>query len=1008
MLHLKRNILINILISASLPVLIAVFFFINEHIDTKEKLATNHYNLALESSASNLQNYISRQVNSVITLSETPTVKSMDWSAIKPYLKSELERNKGSYHNFVLSLSENNNGYFYSLNHGNPSLGGLVSIDDNSPAAEAVSLKNKAFWQSFILDNKKRKSFLISYPENFYMEQNDLLVLSASIMNKYGEAEGVLSGLIDADKFKAEMNNALAPIYSMGHDVKITVADAKGLVLYNNGKPTNRELLYSVNPYFDKLLPQLFEDRHGLLRHDNNLIFFRKLAIANIVIIATIPEAEIILSFTELAASFITPILLVLLSSVLISLLINRRIEKKLNNLAESVESVASGQDANEFSNIEKEPALTALVSACKKITEKAKESITLSSVVSQGIYGIEYWLDASGQIKFISSSCYELTGYKAEEFKNRPELIDALVVEGDKEKWLVQKHGSNSDSLPTRLRIKTRYGNIIWVESIVRPVVTEKGNHDGIRGSLRDIDRLVNAENMFNENEQLFRKVFVKNTAVMMLIDPISGTIYDVNKAAETFYQSSRDTLISQSIMSFIHGRDKNMASSLERLLGNDVVTQALPDGRLKETEIHSTLLKLKDQVQLFLIIYDITNKVELQKKISESEQLFRTLSEKVPVAILVFSDKIHYANPMACEISGYQQLELESGNLWEHVAPEQQNLVKNSYFSAMEVKGTTKKLQDIRLNSKNGKVKNVFMTISSIIYEGKPAGLATIIDISEIKEAQYQLERKIAVEVEKHRQQEIMLMSQSRLASMGEMLGAIAHQWRQPLNTIGLYVQDLEDAFEHQEATPEYVRETVQNTMLQISMLSKTIDNFTSFYRPTDNSMIFCTYAAVSDSIQMFSGRLISENVKISLTAYDEKNRLQQKLDRAEESKFLVEGFLSDFKQVMLTVLKNSVDAIEEKRITLGNVEGAITVEITKTDKNITVKVSDNGCGISDLHAKKAFDPYFSTKEQGKGTGLGLYMSKTIIEKNMKGLLELFGTAEGVIVVITLPKAA
>ncbi|MCD8490670.1 MAG: PAS domain S-box protein [Geovibrio sp.] len=104
-----------------------------------------------------------------------------------------------------------------------------------------------------------------------------------------------------------------------------------------------------------------------------------------------------------------------------------------------------------------------------------------------------------------------------------------------------------------------------------------------------------------------------------------------------------------------------------------------------------------------------------------------------------------------MACEISGFSHRELESVSLWELVSPEQQNIVKNSCFSVTGSKGFTKKLQDIRLSRRDGVHKNIFMTISGINYEGKQAALATFTDISEIKEVQHQLERKIAAEVEK-----------------------------------------------------------------------------------------------------------------------------------------------------------------------------------------------------------------------------------------------------------------
>jgi PAS domain S-box-containing protein len=1008
MLNLKRNIFTNILISAAVPALIFIAFAVGENMRAKEKLAAGEYSGALKISASYLENYLSSRINDVTLLAETPTLKSMDWESIRPFLISETERRRGRYDSFILSPAGNRDGAFYSTKYGNPFQGGFVSIDDSSPESELLSLRDKQFWKSTVGENSSGRSVYTSVPETFYFSDEQYLITAAAIPDKNGSTAGMLAGSINMTSFTDEMKDSiLHPVLSKGA-VSVTITDLAGKTVYSNSKtePENEIL---------PLIGRMFKEKSGVISSggsgEKRLHFFERVDSAGLVITASVPAASVFSMQRTLLTSVLPSAAAIILSSLLIAFVMYKRLERKLSALAKTINPETLTLD-DKFSEMENEPEFAELAGTIRKIAETGKDCLYSSGIIASGINGMEYWLASDGGIIFISSGCYELTGYTEEELRKTPSLVDKMIYETDTEKWLTQKYGAVSVQEPLRMRLRRKNGKVIWVESTVKQVKNRQGQAEGVRGSLINIDRFVIAENMFNENEQLFRKVFIKNTAVMMLIDPVSGIIHDINNAAEKFYQTDKDRLINKSIMDFIHGKDKGFSFSLERFMHRGSVTQELPDGSLRETEIHSTLLKFKDHVQLFLIIYDITNKVELQKKISESEQLFRTLSEKVPVGIVVFSDKIHYANPMACEISGFSHRELESVSLWELVSPEQQNIVKNSCFSVTGSKGFTKKLQDIRLSRRDGVHKNIFMTISGINYEGKQAALATFTDISEIKEVQHQLERKIAAEVEKHRQQEMVFMSQSRLAAMGEMLGSIAHQWRQPLNTIGLYVQDMEDAFEHGQINPEYIRETVQKTMLQISMLSKTIDDFSGFYKPMDGRTVFSAVTAAADAARLITGRLISDKIALSLITKGTEQKTYTDITAGvllEDNSFLVQGYLSDFKQVILTVLKNAVDSINEKKAAKDpGFAAEIIIEADRTDSEVIIRIRDNGTGIAPENIAKAFDPYFTTKEQGKGTGLGLYMSKTVIESNMNGQITLENTEDGAVLTIILPKAA
>ncbi len=1016
MLNLKRNIFSNILIAATVPALIFIAFAFGESMKAKEKLAEGQYSAALKISASYFENYLGGRINDITLLAETHTLKSTDWNEIRPFLLSELKRRKNRYDSFIFAPAEGG-GIFYSTKYGNLHKKGFVSIDDSSPDSELLSLKDKDFWKSTVPENSGRRNVYISVPETFYFSEARYLVTAASVIGNDGKTKGMLAGSINWFSLQGELeDNILLPLKKQG-SVRILICDPAGKTVYDSGEQDESGSAANMTESSPEILPflsRMIKEKSGVINSGysgkNYRIFFEKIESAGLIITASVPSDAIFSVKTAMLTGILPSAAAIVFTSLLVGFVLYRRLEKKLYSLAETInpETLTLSE---KFRELENEPEFAGLAKSIRKITEKGKECQYSAAVIASGINGMEYWLSADGSLRFISSGCFDITGYTEEELYKNPALLDKIIFEADSEKWFTAKYGAENTDIPQKLRIRRKNGKLIWAESIVRQVKNLLGQPDGIRGSLINIDRFVTAENMFNENEQLFRKVFIKNTAVMMLIDPVSGIIHDINNAAEKFYQTEKEQLINKSIMDFIHGRDKGFTFSLERFMHQGTVTQELPDGSVRETEVHSTLLKFKEQVQLFLIIYDITNKMELQKKISESEQLFRALSEKVPVGIAVFSDKIHYANPMACEISGFAPRELEAVSLWELVSAEQQSIVRNSCFSVTGSKGLTKKLQDIRLNRRDGVHKSIYMTLSSISYEGRQAGLATFTDISEIKEVQYQLERKVAAEVEKHRQQEIVFMSQSRLAAMGEMLGSIAHQWRQPLNTIGLYVQDLEDAFEHSQIDPEYIRETVQKTMLQINMLSKTIDDFSGFYKPMDGRTVFSAVTAAADAARLIAGRLISDKIALSLVTEGAEQKTGTDITSGvllEDSSFLVQGYLSDFKQVILTVLKNAVDSVIEQKNRKADLMPEIVIEADRTDSEIIIRVRDNGTGITPEHISKAFDPYFTTKEQGKGTGLGLYMSKTVIENNMNGRITIENTAEGAVVTIILPKAA
>ncbi|PLX68815.1 MAG: hypothetical protein C0603_06605 [Denitrovibrio sp.] len=269
--------------------------------------------------------------------------------------------------------------------------------------------------------------------------------------------------------------------------------------------------------------------------------------------------------------------------------------------------------------------------------------------------------------------------------------------------------------------------------------------------------------------------------------------------------------------------------------------------------------------------------------------------------------------------------------------------------------------------------------------------------------------LQSQVQSEISKNRRTEELLHHQKKLADMGRMINSIAHHWRQPLNALGLYIQDVNDSFTSGDLNEEYLIEFQNDCMLMIENLSNTIDEFRLFFKPHDQEDSFDIIHEIITIISLSQSQYISHNITLQLTCTCEYKTFAcgNAIETPDCDYHLtkIKGFRSEFKQVMLNIINNSMDAIEEKKKEMGNYSGNIHIDLQGNKDKVTISISDNGGGINEEIKDKIFDPYFSTRDEGKGTGLGLYMSKTIIEEFMDGKIEFENINGGTVFKILLP---
>jgi signal transduction histidine kinase len=280
-----------------------------------------------------------------------------------------------------------------------------------------------------------------------------------------------------------------------------------------------------------------------------------------------------------------------------------------------------------------------------------------------------------------------------------------------------------------------------------------------------------------------------------------------------------------------------------------------------------------------------------------------------------------------------------------------------------------------------------------------------------NKLKELNRTLENRVKEEVEISRQKDYMLIQQSKMASMGEMIGAIAHQWRQPLNAVALFVQDARDAFDCGELDKAYMSEMVENTLKQVDFMSNTINDFTNFFKPSKKKLPFEINTAIKEVIYLVSDLFKKTNIRITLSCkYPEAiqrppENLMEKIC-SSEPELAAEGFKNEFKQAILNILCNARDAIaksKETGILSKDADGEISVELSTSGDTVKIELKDNGGGIPAEVIDKLFEPYFTTKGS-EGTGIGLYMSKIIIESNMGGRLYAANAGKGAVFTIEL----
>ncbi|MBM9499466.1 PAS domain S-box protein [Leptospira sp. 201903071] len=386
------------------------------------------------------------------------------------------------------------------------------------------------------------------------------------------------------------------------------------------------------------------------------------------------------------------------------------------------------------------------------------------------------------------------------------------------------------------------------------------------------------------------------------------------------------------------------------------------------------------------------------------ESDERFQAIFETVVDAIIMITPKgtIMMFNTAAEKMFGYGFTEVVGKNI-KFLMPEPYHSEHDEYLKRY-VETREKKIigigREVVALKKDGTKFPVELAVSEFSQNQNQYFVGVIRDstlrkksendlrekTSALEELNRGLEARVESEIQKRREQEKAMIVRSRLADMGEMIGNIAHQWRQPLNAISLCVQDFSYAYSEGKLDEEYIEDSTNKIMNLVEQMSATIDDFRNYFRPNKTKEKFSLKTLIQKSFSLVSESLKNQNISIYFNPNED---------------YQVFGFPNEFSQVILNIIANSRDALMESHPD----EPSIHVDIRKEGEKKMVTIRDNGGGIDSSILEKLFQPYFTTKDQGKGTGIGLYMSKSIIENNMDGKIYAYNSDQGAVMVIELP---
>ena len=464
--------------------------------------------------------------------------------------------------------------------------------------------------------------------------------------------------------------------------------------------------------------------------------------------------------------------------------------------------------------------------------------------------------------------------------------------------------------------------------------------------------------------------KTFFEQSNFFALIIDFDGKILEINQSFSSLLSKDETLVKDKKIWDYSCWPDNEkewLKNIIENITKNQKIQKELNlidfNNEKKVLEFIFSSFEVDNKIEYVAIALDITSKKEKEHKLKQAYKVFENAHD----GIIITDANVNIINVN-------KAFERNTGYLLNEVTGKNPKLLKSDFQDINFYKNMWRELisndyweGEIINKRKDGDFYIETLKISTVYNENKELVnyIALFSDITLQKEQQ-----KLIKEKEK------ILYQQSKMAAMGEMIGNIAHQWRQPLNVISVSASGIKLWIEDDLYSQEDAKDFIEAILNSTNYLSNTIDDFRNFYKDDMDKSDFEVKKIIDKTIGLLKTVFIKEQIKIIYL---------------NEDSLIINGVENQFLQVMINILNNAKDALVENNIE----DKIIFIDIYEKENHIYIEIIDNAGGVDEKIIEHIFEPYFTTKHKSLGTGIGLYMSEEIVTKQLDGKIFVYNKA-------------
>lgn len=539
---------------------------------------------------------------------------------------------------------------------------------------------------------------------------------------------------------------------------------------------------------------------------------------------------------------------------------------------------------------------------------------------------------------------------------------------------------------------------NKIMIFEVIPIIKEEKDKSYKVTFMLRDIFGEIETQRDQISEDFLKYQFLTRSISDSMLVVN-NGMIIDVNNAACQLWRYEKDELMNKPLSMLIPDA-ANYIDNASTVKGSSIQFVGV---RKDKTQFNGAL-----RVQAFdnfnkksmvYIVKDLTDHIAVARIMEQQSDFTSVIFNTQPNMIAVFNDEymLTRCNKLFLDFFGYDSIEEaihNIGNIASHFIDSDDKMFvssknKDNWF-LLPIEHPNLEYM-VGMKNVQGAY-NVFSLKSTLMEnETNTFYVVSFTNITEIIERQQCLKEANNIiasfndDMKNTIESNMLTLAQyQKLATIGTMISFITHQWKQPLNAIGLIAQNTEDILtEDDEFDRDDIVDMMQSIMNHIVFMSETMENFKNFFKPEDVSVPFAVISSIKSIMSLLTPALRKSNIEV---VYD----MPQELERVR-----VFGFINDLKQVIMNIIVNGKDAVTLRKESEPELKGKITIKTYEENDHIIIAITDNGTGLSEETISKIFEMHYTTKG-ANGTGIGMYMAQMIIDK-MGGTLYVGNRNDG-----------